>query len=403
MTGAQTATSRASAPRRTAIVSFTSVTFDSRIRRLVRLLAEAGDEIGLLSADPAMPDGLPLASHVPLPAFGASRADVVRQIAAALPARVGRGLTLRSHLLLPSSRAAAAGLAAFRPQLIIAADWATLPVSADAARRFGARLVYDSHEVAVDEHAHLAWWRLLMRPHVEAVEGSLIAAAEHVITVGEGVAAALRARYPGVPRIDVIRNLPETRAAVARPAGEPPMLIYAGLISAERRLDAMIGALALVRAPWRLTIMGFGRESAIAPLKQQAQDLGVASRVTWREAAAPERLVEALADADVGLFLSDGAGPQQTAALPNKVFEYAAAGLGLIASGSADVASLVARHGHGRFLAEASARALAEALDALDGRTLSGWKDRAIRLAEQENWTIEGAKLLAILRGIGAG
>ncbi len=78
------------------------------------------------------------------------------------------------HRMLPSSRAALRILRETAPDAIHANDWCTLPAAVGAARTTGSRIVYDSHENAVEEHAGLLWWRLGMQRSIRTIESQLI-------------------------------------------------------------------------------------------------------------------------------------------------------------------------------------------------------------------------------------
>ncbi len=69
--------------------------------------------------------------------------------------------------------------------------------------------------------------------------------------------------------------------------------------------------------------------------------------VDWHPAVPPEKLVPSLAFADIGLYVSAGETGQQQVALPNKIFEYTAAGLAVLTMGRCDAQAILARHGHG--------------------------------------------------------
>jgi glycogen synthase len=384
-------------PLKAALLTYSGTARDSRIRRMVRSLAEAGYAVNLVSPDIA-PDMPGLAGHAFTPAIGETRAQVLRHLAMAAPSRLAAGAALPLHRLLPSCRQTLRALDAIRPDIIHANDWPTLPAAIAAARKTGARVIYDSHEFATEEHADRAWWRLVLQPHVRAVESRCIGAADHVLTVGPGIAGALDGLYgPSIRAMTVIRNLPDLPPNAPRREPDGSIrLAYAGLIRPERRIDAMIGALKLLDRRWRLRITGFGPESHLADLRRRAEALGVADRVTWHPPVAPQDMVAHLTESDIGLFLSDGAHGQQRFALPNKVFDYTGAGLAVAASGSADVAALLEHYGHGVMASSADAEALAAALRSMESAGIEGLKDKATLAARELNWSLESRKLLAV-------
>jgi glycogen synthase len=382
---------------RVALLTGSATAFDSRIRRTVRALAVAGFEVTLLSPDAAPPEGMQAQTRIRPVAV--TRADVLRNLLRTAPATLAPDLALALHRRSAFYKAALAALIEARPGTIHANDWVTLPAAVDAAQVTGARVIYDTHEMATAEHAGHRWWRWLAQPHVAAIERALIGQADHVITVSEGLATELRALYgPAIRALSVVRNMPEmARTSLdAAPSDGQVHLAYAGLLRPERRIDVMIGALAHLDQQYRLTITGFGPESHLRELKALAQQAGVAARITWHPAVPPEALIDHLSGSHIGLFLSDGAGPQQQRALPNKVFEYMAAGAALVSSGSADVADLIGTLGNGVALARTTPEALAKAIAALGLRDIAQMRAASLCGAQTHSWSAERTKLLAI-------
>jgi len=382
---------------RIAVVTYGSTDHDSRVRRIVAALGSSGRDVHLVSPDaaPAMPG---LSRHSRIPAIAERRADVLRSIAAGLGGTALPAAAVALHRLLPSSRAAFEILRETAPDAIHANDWCTLPAAVAAARATGGQVVYDSHENAVEEHAGLLWWRLTMRRSVAAIEGRLIGEASHVVTIGDALADAIRARHAASIRgLAVVRNTPEAAATPLEERGGGPLrLAYAGLLTPERRVDAMVAALALLPDEWRLDITGFGPSRYMAALRALAERTGVADRIAWHPPVPPEWLVDHLAASDVGLFLSEGRTGQQSVSLPNKVFEYTAAGLAVVTAGSAESARLLTRHGHGLAVENATPQALAAALRTLDRAGIEALRRRAAAAREQLCWSREKSRLLAV-------
>ena len=92
-----------------------------------------------------------------------------------------------------------------RPDAVHAHDAAMLLPGLLAARRVGARLVYDSHELASGVGYHSRTWAVV----VGAVERLGAPRADAVITVSGGIAERLRERYGLHDRPVVVRNIPD--------------------------------------------------------------------------------------------------------------------------------------------------------------------------------------------------
>jgi glycosyltransferase involved in cell wall biosynthesis len=111
-----------------------------------------------------------------------------------------------------------------------------------------------------------------------------------VVAVSNRLAATLRERGVAAERLYAVPNAwsergtplagPSARRAMSVPE-EAFSIGWVGRVSREKGLDILIEALpALDGLPWRLTILGDGRERP--GLERRAQVLGLASRVSWR-------------------------------------------------------------------------------------------------------------------------
>lgn len=117
-------------------------------------------------------------------------------------------------------------------------------------------------------------------------------------------------------------NLDAVIARGARPFHDLPRLISVGRLYAQKDHATILKALALVKRPWRLRIVGAG------PLEHQlralAERLGIASRVEWL--GARDDVPQLLAASDIFLF------PSRWEGLGLAALEAAAAGVPIIAS-----------------------------------------------------------------------
>lgn len=376
---------------RIAIVSLAPVTTDARVMRTVRALADAGHDTLLIGFGPPPSQPIPGAVHLieaPRPtairaafAFGASPANLVPASAHTL------------YWLLRSRREARNVVARYRPDVVHANDWPTLPIALDAKLRFGSRIVYDTHELAVAEYEENLKWRLVARAHVAAIEKRGTAAADAMIAVSPGIVRRLAELYPDAPAATLVRNVPEARPAAFRPTAAEFTVLFHGLIRPNRGIEALISSAALWERPHRLVIRGSGAARYITQLQAQARSLSVNDRISFEPSAPPERVVEMAAAADLGVVSLPDTSSQNRYALPNKLFEYIVAGLAVIASDSPDMAAIVRSYGCG-VICDAMAPELARTINALAPARIDEFKRSALRAAESVTWASEKGRLL---------
>jgi glycosyltransferase involved in cell wall biosynthesis len=284
-----------------------------------------------------------------------------------------------------------------RPALIHANDYNTAWIGLAGKVLTGSRFVYDSHELWPDRNLRPEW-----RPWLLLCEALFVRAADSVITTSPGYAEVIAGRYR-VPPPTVVRNLPEWRAEPVAPrAGEGPLAVYFGAVTRNRGLPAALRALAL--APeLRLRIVGPEAWGYRATLAELAAELGVADRLELLDPVAPEEAPSVLADADVGLALIEPACLSYEMTLPNKLYEYAAAGLPVLCSEIPVLAREVREHGIGAVADPADPAAVAAALRAmLEPEANARFREAARLLAAEATWTQEREKLAAVYGAAGA-
>jgi glycogen synthase len=378
---------------RIAVIDFNLLASDSRVLRTAETLHQAGHEVLLIGYGPA-PQGIPydVALLPDLPTPFAIRAGILLRQA---PANL---LPISSHAfywLHEGRRRAKAILRAFRPDAVHANDWNTLPLALDAKARWGARIVYDTHEMAIAEYEHSLKWRLAALAHVKAIEGRGIRAADAVIAVSPGIVEALRQAYPGLDAPALVRNVPDAMPAGFRPTGPAIEVLFHGLLRDNRGLEAIIDSVPLWRDEFRLVLRGSHGPGYRANLESRATARGVSGRIRFEPSVLPQDVVTQASEADIGLCLLPDSSRHNRFALPNKLFEYLMAGLAVITSPLPDMAEILRRYQCG-VLAPVEPAAIADAINGLDRAAIDRMKRQAIVAAQDLNWARERVTLIAL-------
>jgi glycogen(starch) synthase len=275
-----------------------------------------------------------------------------------LPGRGGSGVArpfvdAARWLLLPEHRArveagwragAAAEVDAYLqhdpPDVVHAHDYNTLELAAAVADRTGAALVYDAHELWAGR-ARVGRPEPLRRRRGAAREDALLARADLVLTVSEGIAERLRAR--GARRVVVVRNSFPTRPGRTPLPQRPTGLVYAGRIGPGRDLETLAAA-----AP-ELAALG------VHPLVVGPADAAYLGRFAPHAGGldlrptplALDEVDEAYRAAGLAVVTLDGSCENHRLALPNKLFHAVRAGIPVVAADLPELARIVTGRGLG--------------------------------------------------------
>ena len=302
------------------------------------------------------------------------------------------------------ARAALRATCAEPADIVLAHDLNTLPVAALAARRLGARLLYDSHEVFAElpVHSRLARRRWLV------VERVLLPKVESMWMSSPGHAEVFAANH-GVPVPPVIINVPSLDPD-PRAAGVPDLhaeldldpelaiALYIGGVYPHRPLRMLVDAVRELE-DCAAVIMGPGLPSYMDELRGRAEELGIADRVRVASAVPIADVVRYAAAADVGIIPFLNTSLNNFHGLPNKIFEYIAAGTPVVASDFPQLRAVIDRHQVGLTFDPDQPDALTEAIQGVlgDPERLAMWRANAAAAATQLNWEVESRRLLAIV------
>lgn len=344
-----------------------SVEHDARVLREASALTEAGHEVKVVD--------------LPRPAGG-------------------RGPLSRSYRLARAAAGLARRAAAERPDVVHAHDAAMLLPGLLAARRARARLVYDSHELATGVPYRSGAWAGL----VATVERIGAKRADATITVSDGIAARLSERYRLRRDPVVVRNVPDLPPPAAASApdlredlfvGGAPLVLHQGAVAPGRGCETLIRAVTELDGAHLLFLGAWGSYSGKLRLLAAKQRLG--DRVHFLRPAPLRTLLSYTAQADVGVSLLEDSCENHRLALPNKLFEYLAAGLPVVVSDLPEMATLVRDRGVGWTADPADPKSVARALRAaIDASDDAGLRARVDTAASELTWEQEKRHLLAL-------
>ena len=229
----------------------------------------------------------------------------------------------------------------------------------------------------------------------------------------EGVIAGAdeyRSRY-GI-EMTVVRNVPDTPPAIktSHEVSCPRTLLYQGAVNIGRGVKELIDVMQLL-PDCRLVVAGDG--DCLADERKHAANVPWGDRVQFLGRVEPDRLHALTTQADLGLCLLQDLGLNYRYSLPNRIADFANAGVPILATDFPEIRRVLERYGTGTLTGplpndprgdnysqylESLARDIRQALQYWDTLPADERTRRFAKAGEELNWQHEKQILLAALR-----
>lgn len=291
-----------------------------------------------------------------------------------------------------------------KPSVYHAHDLIMVPAAILASWVSRAPVIYDSHELwneAADQTpARQRFWGVIERWVLSRVTA--------VIAVNQSRAEVMVDEL-GSPRPFVIPNYPMHQPLTALPPRETSpllefvrkrghtdasILLYQGVIAEGRNLDRVVAAMAHVRAPVVLVLVGqLGPFSE--SLEAQAKSLGVSDRVLVHDRIDSDVLPAYTVGADAGLVTYAETPRNNYLCAPNKLFEYCMAGVPVIGCAFPEVARVMDAYPIGEKFEDSKPETIAAAIDRLmdDPERLARAREATLVVREKFHWEAAAPEL----------
>jgi hypothetical protein len=371
---------------RVLVLSFSPVADDARVLKQVRHLAGEFDVVTCGYGPP--PPGV--TAHVRVPDELQNRLD-------------GRLITLRAYRAAYRAQAGVrwvrANLAPGTADVVLANDLDAVPLALALRPRAGVHA--DLHEYFPRLHEEHAAWMRRISPYQAWLCRTVLPRCRAVTTVSHRIAQEYAEQF-GV-EVGVVTNAAPYADLPPRPVGSPLRLVHSGACLRNRDLHVMVDAV--------VAAAGAGAEVTL-DLYLTANDPGYLEDLRARAAAAAgvvtvhppvpyASLVTTLNRYDVGVHVLPPSSFNNANALPNKIFDYVQARLGLLVGPSPEMARLVHRHSLGVVATAFDAPAVAAAVAGLDAAGVTACKKaadtaaRELSDAEQSRLWVESVREIA--------
>ena len=360
------------------------ITTDQRVRKQCRYLTENGYEVSLFGR--VLPHSKPV-----------DRPYYVRRFKLLFNKGFLFYAALNSRLFIT--------LVFVKTDMYYANDLDTLPANYLASLLRRKPLIYDSHEYFTEVP------EIQNKPLVKAIwklaERVCIGRCAVVLTVSRSISKLLEKKY-GIEEVFLVRNLPYEKITVhalsKTEIGIEPHRFLVVLQGAGINVDR--GAEELVEAmQWleNITLLIIGDGDAVPFLKKMVAEMNLADAVIFKPKMDFENMIRHTAAADLGVSLDKNTNLNYRYSLPNKIFDYALAGVPVLASDLVEVKKLILEYKIGEVLSHHSAKAIAAKLTEMAGDRpkLAEYRENTKRLIETLNWQNEYQPVLNKMNTLG--
>lgn len=238
----------------------------------------------------------------------------------------------------------------------------------------------DLHEYSPRQHEEQLRFRLFVKPFIEWMCRTFVRRADSWTTVSAGLAREYERVFGFRP--EVVTNAAPYVEARPTPVHDPLRLVHSGAALRNRHLGTLLDAATGTKRELTLDLyLTPNDEAYLAELRAIAT--ASRGRIRLNDPVPYARLAETLRGYDLGVHILPPVNFNNRWALPNKIFDYVQARLGVIVGPSPEMAEYVRRYGVGAVSADFTADGLAALLEALTPEEIDGFKNASARSARE--------------------
>lgn len=300
------------------------------------------------------------------------------------------------------------------PSVVHAHDLYMLQAAVKTAKENGAKVIYDAHEF---ERFRSHQMTDEQRKVIVDQEEKYIAEVDGVITVSDTIAEEM-AKLLNLSHVELIYNSPVTEGFykppfrnVRVPSGvgpSTPLALFVGKVydihRHDHRVDHLIQALAQTPT-LHLALLSITTPASRAQINNWAEKFYVSDRVHILDPVPYKDLLSYIHAADLGIYSMPARCLNIEYSMPNKLFEYALAGVPLAVSNLTDARRFITELGCGEAYDSWSVRSTAQAMqNVYENRSRYTMDGERLEAAQKKyGWEAQGAKLRRLYDAVLAG
>ena len=276
--------------------------------------------------------------------------------------------------------------------LIISNDFEALPIALEIAKETPVFL--DAHEYTPDEIDNNSLKFYPINKYKKWLVRNYILKAQVISTVSCGIAVKYADNYD-VPMPIVLPNMPRFANLIPTVGNKNKIkLVHHGIAHNARGIDILIQSMDFLDDIFELHLVLLGDQLSINYFKEIAK---LNSRVFFHEPVETTKIPFFLNQFDIGVHFSQPVSESYRLGLPNKLFEFVQARLGVIVSPSPEMARYVKEYKFGLVSDGFDLKHLVEEIRTLDRAKVQDLKNAAHQSATKLCWETFEPDLLNII------
>lgn len=353
-----------------AIISFSKLDRDPRVRRQIRHLCTSNDvyTIGLTGSGEKVKGHLSVAIRPVTTSF-----DKLHRILK---------YVLRNHFktywyYYPKPELEF--LNGSKIDLIISNDFNAAPYALKLKEVFPqAKLLLDAHEYTPRQKEDLWNWRLFEQPYQKFIVKNTIDKIDGMLTVAPGLADEYFNNYGVNPDV-MVNAAPYYSDIKITPVDDHIDFIYHGYANVSRNIDLLVRVFGVLDTRYKLYLMLVGEKVYIENLKVLAKPY---NNVIFLDPVPMTNIVETINSYDVGISFFPPVSFNLKNALPNKFFESIQARLAVLSGPTDSMKSYIEQYNLGVVTDDFTAESLKRSIQALTPELVQEYKENVDKAAE---------------------
>lgn len=281
-----------------------------------------------------------------------------------------------------------------RFDLIIANDVETLPLA--FAFPGDPRIIFDAHEYAPRHFEDKKMWRLFFQKFNLWLCEKYIQKVAAMMTVGQGLANEYEKNFHVKPAVITnANNYYEVEPSLV--SENRIRLVHHGIATPSRRLELMMDVMTHLDQRFTLDMMLLTPGFASKKTRQYLDELRIRAESDSRIRIIPpvksSEVVESIRNCDIGIFLLPPVNFNYQNTLPNKLFDFVQARLGIAIGPTPEMAEIVKQYNIGIVANDFTAKSLAKNLNQLTKADIENFKRNASSAAKELNAEANAVKL----------